>query len=126
MEVSSCRAQPATREEQQVIYYIYENWQAGPRKAVIHRADCGHCNNGRGRSKGDSERGDGRALFIDFPPWPKPPMGRRDLAESIANSTNLAIRFASRGQGRVTVTYRTAGSYEPIRKVLAACPAQRR
>lgn len=33
-------------------YYIYENWQAGRRKAVIHRADCRHCNNGRGRSNG--------------------------------------------------------------------------
>jgi len=23
-------------------YYIYENWQAGPHKAVIHHAECGH------------------------------------------------------------------------------------
>jgi Zn-dependent protease with chaperone function len=33
-------------------FYIYENWQAGPRKAVIHRADCGFCNSGRGRAGG--------------------------------------------------------------------------
>lgn len=31
-------------------YYIYENWQAGPHKAVIHHAECGHCNHGTGRS----------------------------------------------------------------------------
>ena len=33
-------------------YYIYENWQAGPHKAVIHCANCSHCNDGRGRSNG--------------------------------------------------------------------------
>lgn len=33
-------------------YYIYENWQAGPHKAVIHDGACGHCNNGEGRAGG--------------------------------------------------------------------------
>ena len=28
-------------------YYIYRNWVA-EKKAVIHRADCGYCNNGKG------------------------------------------------------------------------------
>ena len=32
------------------MYYVYENWQAGPHKAVIHRASCAHCNDGRGRT----------------------------------------------------------------------------
>ena len=32
-------------------YYIYENWQAGPHKAVIHKADCRFCNNGQGLLK---------------------------------------------------------------------------
>lgn len=31
-------------------YYIYRNWVA-EKKAVIHRADCGYCNNGRGFHK---------------------------------------------------------------------------
>jgi hypothetical protein len=31
-------------------FYIYENWQAGPHKAVIHRGDCRYCNQGRGRA----------------------------------------------------------------------------
>jgi hypothetical protein len=29
------------------MYWIYENWTAD-KKAVIHRAGCGHCNDGRG------------------------------------------------------------------------------
>ncbi len=33
-------------------YYIYENWQAGPHKAVIHNGSCGYCNNGSGRAGG--------------------------------------------------------------------------
>ena len=33
-------------------FYIYENWQAGPHKAVIHRGSCGHCNNGQGKTGG--------------------------------------------------------------------------
>jgi len=33
-------------------FYIYENWQAGPRKAVIHHVSCGHCKDGRGRAGG--------------------------------------------------------------------------
>jgi hypothetical protein len=37
-------------------FYIYENWQAGPRKAVIHRGSCGYCNNGTGRAEGYDRR----------------------------------------------------------------------
>ena len=33
-------------------FYIYENWQAGPHKAIIHSGSCGHCNDGRGRAGG--------------------------------------------------------------------------
>lgn len=29
-------------------FYIYENWQAGPHKAVLHTGPCGHCNDGQG------------------------------------------------------------------------------
>jgi hypothetical protein len=31
-------------------FWIYENWQAGPHKAVIHAGACGYCKDGRGRS----------------------------------------------------------------------------
>ena len=33
-------------------FWIYENWQAGPHKAVIHHADCRFCNYGGGQSNG--------------------------------------------------------------------------
>lgn len=33
-------------------YYIYENWQAGPHKAVLHIGECGHCKDGHGRAGG--------------------------------------------------------------------------
>jgi 4-hydroxy-tetrahydrodipicolinate synthase len=33
-------------------FYIYENWQAGPRKIVLHRSSCGQCNQGKGRPAG--------------------------------------------------------------------------
>lgn len=33
-------------------YYIYENWQAGPHKAVIHNGICAFCNHGKGRAGG--------------------------------------------------------------------------
>jgi 4-hydroxy-tetrahydrodipicolinate synthase len=33
-------------------FYIYENWQAGPHKIVLHRSTCGQCNHGKGRPAG--------------------------------------------------------------------------
>jgi 4-hydroxy-tetrahydrodipicolinate synthase len=35
-----------------VEFYLYENWHAGPHKAVLHRASCGQCNYGKGRPAG--------------------------------------------------------------------------
>ena len=43
-ERPSCGRPEAVRV---VSYYVYENWVA-ENKAVIHRADCGHCNHGKG------------------------------------------------------------------------------
>ncbi len=36
--------------------YVYENWQAGPHKAVIHRGSCGYCNDGAGVAGGYDPR----------------------------------------------------------------------
>lgn len=33
-------------------FYVYENWAAGPHKAVLHRGSCGQCNGGKGRPAG--------------------------------------------------------------------------
>lgn len=38
------------------MFWIYENWHAGPHKAVIHRGDCGCCNDGAGRGGGYDPR----------------------------------------------------------------------
>ncbi len=35
-----------------VEFFVYENWQAGPHKAVLHRSSCGQCNHGKGRPSG--------------------------------------------------------------------------
>jgi 4-hydroxy-tetrahydrodipicolinate synthase len=33
-------------------FFVYENWSAGPHKAVLHRSSCGQCNAGKGRPAG--------------------------------------------------------------------------
>jgi len=35
-------------------FFVYENWAAGPHKAVIHRSNCGQCSNGKARPAGHS------------------------------------------------------------------------
>ena len=37
-------------------FYIYENWQAGPHKAIIHRGSCGHCKDGHGSAGGSDPK----------------------------------------------------------------------
>ena len=41
-------APPAAASE----FFIYENWAAGPHKAILHRASCGQCAFGKGRPAG--------------------------------------------------------------------------
>jgi len=41
-------APPAAASE----FYVYENWAAGPHKAILHRASCGQCSSGKGRPSG--------------------------------------------------------------------------
>ena len=45
-------AKPAAAPSDQVNFYIYENWLAGPHKIVLHRSSCGQCNHGKGRPAG--------------------------------------------------------------------------
>src|SRR5438270_9677565 len=35
-------------------FFVYENWAAGPHKAVLHRSHCGQCSNGKARPAGHS------------------------------------------------------------------------
>jgi 4-hydroxy-tetrahydrodipicolinate synthase len=46
--VSKPAAPPAAATE----FYIYENWAAGPHKAILHRASCGQCSSSKGRPSG--------------------------------------------------------------------------
>jgi 4-hydroxy-tetrahydrodipicolinate synthase len=43
---------PATPAAEALEFFIYENWAAGPRKIVLHRASCGQCSHGKGRPAG--------------------------------------------------------------------------
>jgi hypothetical protein len=46
--VTRVAAVPAAATE----FYVYENWAAGPHKAILHRASCGQCSSGKGRPAG--------------------------------------------------------------------------
>lgn len=59
-------------------YYVYENWRAGPRKAIIHKGNCRSCN------EGDGVRGGTRA---DNGEWHGPFETLND-AMDFANSLN--------------------------------------
>jgi 4-hydroxy-tetrahydrodipicolinate synthase len=45
-------AKPAAPPAQANEFFVYENWHAGPHKAVLHRSSCGQCNHGKGRPTG--------------------------------------------------------------------------
>ena len=47
-------AKPAAASAEGQGFFVYENWAAGPHKAVVHRANCGQCGNGRARPAGHS------------------------------------------------------------------------
>jgi hypothetical protein len=55
-------------------YYVYENWTHD--RARVHRAECSHCNEGRGTQGATSDR-NGR--------W-HPPTSERDSAFKLAAS----------------------------------------
>lgn len=37
-------------------YFIYENWQAGPHKAVLHTGSCAFCKDGQGLAGGSDPK----------------------------------------------------------------------
>src|SRR3984957_3251655 len=45
-------SRPAAPAAEAPDFFIYENWAAGPRKIVLHRASCGQCAHGKGRPAG--------------------------------------------------------------------------
>jgi 4-hydroxy-tetrahydrodipicolinate synthase len=45
-------ARPVAAPASAFEFYVYENWAAGPHKAILHRASCGQCSSGKGRPSG--------------------------------------------------------------------------
>jgi len=72
-------------------FYIYENWQAGPHKAVIHFGECGYCNNGVGRAGGYDPK---HALWHG-------PYSNLQAARGFQRSLNVAVRSECRCVSRV-------------------------
>jgi len=51
--VTETSTPPEPREP--AVFYVFESWQAGPRKTVLHRSTCGSCRNGKGRPSKESD-----------------------------------------------------------------------
>jgi 4-hydroxy-tetrahydrodipicolinate synthase len=64
-------------------FYIYENWQAGPHKIVLHRSSCGQCNHGRGRPSGHD---------ANHARWHGPYATLSQARETAHNMTGVLIR----------------------------------
>jgi len=47
-------AKAAAASAEAPAFFVYENWAAGPHKAVVHRSSCGQCSNGKARPAGHS------------------------------------------------------------------------
>jgi len=47
-------AKPVAAPTEAAGFFVYENWSAGPHKAVLHRSNCGQCSNGKARPAGHS------------------------------------------------------------------------
>lgn len=47
-------AKTAATSSESASFFVYENWAAGPHKAVLHRSNCGQCNSGKARPAGHS------------------------------------------------------------------------
>lgn len=47
-------AKPVAATADASSFFVYENWAAGPHKAVLHRSNCGQCNSGKARPAGHS------------------------------------------------------------------------
>ncbi|HZR32072.1 MAG TPA: 4-hydroxy-tetrahydrodipicolinate synthase [Terriglobales bacterium] len=46
-----------------ITFYLFENWQAGPHKTVLHRSNCGIYRNGRGGSEKTEPAADSRSRW---------------------------------------------------------------
>jgi hypothetical protein len=71
-----------------VSYYVYENWQAGPHKSVIHSDECGFCNHGAGPAPADTIRGTHSGTAPATPFNKLAPLPPRSRLSSFTESTD--------------------------------------
>jgi len=64
-------------------FFVYENWAAGPHKAVLHRSSCGQCSNGKARPSGHS---------ANHARWHGPYPTLSDARQSIQTLPDILIR----------------------------------
>jgi 4-hydroxy-tetrahydrodipicolinate synthase len=64
-------------------FFLYESWQAGPHKLVLHRSTCGICRSGAGRPTGSDEA---------HSRWHGPYTTTQEARESSRSLTNILIR----------------------------------
>jgi 4-hydroxy-tetrahydrodipicolinate synthase len=64
-------------------FFIYENWAAGPRKIVLHRASCGQCSHGKGRPAGHD---------VNHARWHGPYASLPEARETAHTMTGILIR----------------------------------
>jgi 4-hydroxy-tetrahydrodipicolinate synthase len=64
-------------------FFVYENWAAGPHKAVVHRSSCGQCSNGKARPAGHS---------ADYSRWHGPYATLAEARQITQTLPNVLIR----------------------------------
>jgi len=76
-------AKPVAASPDAAQFFIYENWHAGPHKAVLHRGSCSQCNNGKGRPAGHD---------VNHARWHGPYASLSEARESSQQMTGVLIR----------------------------------
>ena len=81
------------------MFYICENWQAGPHKTVIHEGSCASCNEGTGRVGGYDRR---------HASWHGPYRTLEDareaasaVAQAVVRNEHRCVKVNGKGPGRV-------------------------
>ena len=74
---------PASAAAEAQEFFIYENWAAGPRKIVLHRASCGQCSHGKGRPAGHD---------VNHARWHGPYASLSEARETAHAMTGVLIR----------------------------------
>jgi 4-hydroxy-tetrahydrodipicolinate synthase len=72
-------------------FFLYESWQAGPHKLVLHRSTCGSCRGGSGRPSGADEA---------HSRWHGPYSTAQEARQTSRSLSNILIRSECRCMGK--------------------------